>query len=84
MLKAMHELMRNHTRNFVSDTVLGDFGDVFQTEVDLFVVVVQVAAGGVGDAGHVAEDEGDGACGRGGGRGVGGGVVEELEDGEGG
>lgn len=36
-----------------------DAGNVAEADVNLLVVVVEVRAGGVGDAAHVAQDDGD-------------------------
>lgn len=57
-----------------------DSVNVAEGEVDFLVVGVEIGARGVGDAGHVAEDEGDGAGGREGGCGAVGRRVEERED----
>lgn len=72
--------MDEHACNFGCLERGGDLGDVGEGEVDFFVVVVEGGAGGVGDAVHGAQHEGDGA---GGGdvRVGGGGVVEGGEDG---
>ena len=56
----MHQLMADDAKDFVARGG-GGFGDVVEVEVDFLVVVVQVSAGGVGDAVHGADDEGYGA-----------------------
>lgn len=57
-----------------------DAVNVAEGEVDLLVVGVEIGARSVGDAWHVAEDEGDGSGGREGGCGAVGRRVEESED----
>lgn len=63
MLVAVHHLVRHHTQSLLAEG--GGFfetlGEVLEGEVDLFVVRIEVETGGVGDAAHGAQDEGDGA-----------------------
>lgn len=54
--------MGDHAGDLVGQPRVIDLGDVVEREVDLFVVIVELGTGGVGDAGEGAEDEGHGAC----------------------
>lgn len=65
MLEAVHELMSDDAANLRREALRGTHAVyIRQREVHLFVVVVELRARRVGDAAHVAQDEGDGAGGR--------------------
>lgn len=81
VLEAVDDLVRDDAGDLVGEARLGpNAGDVPQGEVDLLVVAVEVRPRGVGDAGHVPQDEGHGPGGRGSGGGARGGGVQVAED----
>lgn len=81
ILEAVDHFVGEDAHDLCGTAVGRDAGDVGHGEVDLFVVVVEVGARGVGDAAHGTEDEGDGAGWWDVGCVVGRGLVEEGEDG---
>lgn len=57
ILPAVHHLVPDDAEDLGGHALGRDAGDVVEAEVDLLVVRVDVAASGVGDALHGAEDE---------------------------
>lgn len=80
ILEAVDELVGDDASNFVGDAVFGDAVDIVETEVDFFVVVVELGAERVCDAVHAAEDECYGSRAGDGGGGVGWRGVEKAQD----
>ncbi|KFY74809.1 hypothetical protein V498_09953, partial [Pseudogymnoascus sp. VKM F-4517 (FW-2822)] len=82
VLQAVHQLVHQHPRDLGLQPRRGDARDVVEGEVDLLCCVGGLGADGVGDAGHGAQDQGDGFGGGDVDGGVGGGVEVGEDSGD--
>jgi len=56
-LPTVDHLMPENAHHLVLPVMLGDTGDMVSREVDLFVVIIQILASGVGDTRHASQDK---------------------------